>query len=170
MNNDTQITYCYGMLSNVDKQMPWGTSRDHFKFSNKLDRDQMVNTWWAKINNYEFIKEIQYISLLSDKEYVEISKYQIGKHFEIMLLLENYSKWLNENPCPVKLLFVGKGKYQHRTELLGLTKSQLTVDSGQKIPLDLLRQHRFENATEFSSLCHEWNIEEEHSGLYAVVI
>lgn len=172
MYNNTQIVYAYGLISHVDKQMPWGTSRDHFKLGDKLDRDQMVNTWWAKVNNCEFIKEIEVINSISDKEYIEISKYKVGKYFEIMIILENYSKWLDKNPCPVRLLFIGKGKYNHRTELLVLKKSQLIMASGSQLPSDLLKQYKseFDDAYEFKEFCDQWNIERECTGLYIVLV
>ena len=170
MKNDTQIVYCYGTISHVDKPMPWGTSRDHFVSGVKLDRDQIVDTWWAKVNNYEFIKELNYINSTSNEQYIYTRDFEIGKCFEIMLIINHFEKWINENPCPIRLLFVGKGKYHYRTELLALRKSQLIITSGEKVPLSLLKQYRDKDEQEFSEFCHEWNIEEESSGVYGILI
>jgi hypothetical protein len=150
--------------------MPWGASKYHFVPGVTLDRDHIVNTWWAKVNNYEFIKELNYINSTSNEQYIYTRNFEIGKYFEIMLILEHYKKWLNTNPCPVRLLAVGDGKYTYQTEILALTKSQLIMTSGSQVPLNLLNQYKYEYSEELSRFCYEWGIEEESSELYTVLI
>lgn len=168
MNNNTKIVYCCGTISHVDKPMPWGTSRDHFVLGTKLDREQLVNTWWAKVNNYEFLKELNYINSTSDKQYIYTRDFEIGKHFEIMLILDHFSKWINENPCPVRLLYVGKGEYYYRTELLALRESIITGESGYKASYysyktDEIRLH---DLTRLKDFCNIWDIEIENLEVY----
>lgn len=170
MNNDNQVLYCYGGISHVDNKMPWGTSREYFKPGLHLDRRLIVNSWWAKVNNYEFIKELNYILSLSDEEYKYIYNYKAGTSLEIMMVLENFAVWLQANPSPVQLLFVGKGKHHHRTEILALSKSILIQESGQEIPLGLLSNYKLEDYNELSYFCFDWNITIEHLKLYTIII
>lgn len=150
-------TFCYGVISHVDALMPWGTSREHFKLGESLNRSLLVLDWWVQKNQFK----LNHIDIQDRRADLSVTK-----HFEeIYDDLQSLTNFVEVNPCPIQLLDSGL----YRTEVLALSESiQSNCDKQSNITKLNISKEK-EHYRQLKLLCSEYNIEFKDPGYYICI-